>query len=280
MKGFTLLELLIVVVLLMILGVAGLASYQSFISQIKLNNAVPQIISTLHLSRDRTLASEGESSYGVHFEANKYVLFKGTSYNPSAIDNEEHNLSSEIEIYDISLGGGSDVVFDRLKGTTSNAGSVSIRIVRNPIKYRTISILSSGQVGLVGLVEPIGTRISDSRHLHLDLGWSIQNSTTLSLNFTDPPNPDVNFDIVMADYFDAQKSQFNWEGTMDVNGATQTLKIHTHFLDPTNTILCIHRDRRDNDKALSISIDNQGIVSYSQDGDPTVGAFGGIMEIQ
>lgn len=280
MKGFTLLELLIVIVILIPLGVAGISSYHSFISQIKLNTAVPQIISTLHLSRDRTLASEGASSYGVHFEANKYVLFKGLSFNPSAVDNEEHKLPAEIEIYDISLGGGSDIVFDRIKGTTSNAGSVSIRIIRNPIKYKTISILSSGQAGLEGLVEPIGTRISDSRHLHFDLGWSIQNSTTLNLHFTDPPNPDVNFDIVMADYFDAQKSQFNWEGTMDVNGAIQTLKIHTHFLDPSNTLLCIHRDRRYNDKALSISIDSQGIVSYTQSGDPTVGAFGGIMEMQ
>ena len=69
--------------------------------------------------------------------------------------------------------------------------------------------------------------------------------------------------ILIAD--NISSGQFFWEG--EIEG--QLLKIHTHRLNNPDTQICIHRDRRFNDKTLSVSIsgDSSGVVAdYSADG--------------
>jgi hypothetical protein len=139
---------------------------------------------------------------------------------------------------------------------------------------------SSGEVSLSSTVSPTGTRVVDTRHLHFDLGWSIQNKNTLTLAFTDAPNPSVTQNIAMAGYFNAGKTSFNWSGKVTVNGSDQVLTILTHTLDAFSTVLSVTRDARYNNKALTISIDGLQIVSYTSAGVATVGASGGTMSAQ
>lgn len=278
--GFTIIEVLLVVVIGSALFLISLTALRTLRQHADIDSAIHQLIATVQLARNKTLASQDESNYGVHFESGRYVLFKGSTYNASASDNEVHNLLSQLEMYSINVGGGSDVVFDRVYGTTSDAGTVSMRVIAEPTNNKAISILTSGQVGLQGSVIPTDSRITDTRHLHFDLGWSIQDATTLTLEFSDPPNPNVQFDITMVDVFNADETDFEWDGTVDVNGSEQALRINTHSLDSANTLLSIHRDQRFNDKAVAISIDDQEIVSYAVDGTATVGSFGGTMEQQ
>lgn len=121
----------------------------------------------------------------------------------------------------------------------------------------------------------------DSRHLEFDLedasdrGWTIRGSSTLRLVFHDPPNPDVTQNISMANYFNSGSTLFDWEGSVDVNGDTESLRVHTHYIDANDTTLSIHRDRGVNQKAVDISIDGKAIVSYAANGTATVGAWGG-----
>ena len=278
--GFTLIELLIVIAIIAVLLVITLARFGTFGRQIDLNTTSQKILSTLQAARTQTLASEEESVYGVHFETNKYILFKGSVYSPADPENKEFTLSST-EIYEINLtGGGSEVVFTRVRGTTANSGNVKIKVIAEPSRTQTVVINSLGQVSLEESVTPTGTRIADTRHLHFDLGWSIQTRNTLSLIFSNPPSPDVQEDVSIQDYLNPGKTEFSWEGSVDVYGSEQVLKIHTHFLDASNTILCVHRDRRYNDKALRIEIDGLRIVSYTAEGAATVGAAGGTMAQQ
>lgn len=119
--------------------------------------------------------------------------------------------------------------------------------------------------------------ITDSRHLELFLGWSIRNSTTLTLTFHDPGNPDVVENVPMENFFNADSSGFDWEGDIDVNGNIESLRVHTYYLDSNDTMLSIHRDQDKNSKAVDISIDSNEIISYGADGAPIVGADGGEM---
>ena len=119
--------------------------------------------------------------------------------------------------------------------------------------------------------------LSDSRHLEFDLGWSISGASTLTLTFHDPGNPDVVESVSMASFFNTGNTEFDWEGSVDVYGDNETLRIHTHYLDSNDTILSIDRERDTNSKAVDISIDSNAIVSYAADGTPTVGASGGVM---
>ncbi len=124
---------------------------------------------------------------------------------------------------------------------------------------------------------------SDSRHLEFDIldlagrGWTIYGATTLRLVFHDPPNADVVADIPMANFFNGAQTIFNWEGTYNVNGNPETLRVHTHYIDANDTTLSLHRDRRINQKAVDILIDGKAIVSYAADGSPAIGAWGGVM---
>ncbi len=274
-EGFSLLEVLIAISIMAGLAALATVSYRPFAHSIDLQTATQQLLTTIHQARDRTLSSEGASNYGVHFASDQYVLFKGAVYNAGAADNEVNALPPKLAIYDISLGGGSDVVFDRLAGTTVSAGSVSLRLVNTPEQSTTISILPTGQASLAGSTALTDSRLVDTRHAHFTLTASIQNSTTLKLDFGS-----VIATINMADYFNAGKTVFDWQGTVSVAGTDQTLRIHTHQLGPASTLLSIHRDRRSNTAAVTISVDSQQIVAYAADGAATVGPLGGTMEIQ
>lgn len=276
-KGFTLIEALIAIAILGILVLIAVGTLTVFRAQVDLGTTAQQIISTMQTARTQTLASESESQYGVHFETSKYVLFKGSTYDPASTTNKEYNLTSA-EIYQINLaGGGADVIFDRVRGTTSQNGNVRIRLIADTSRTETITINPVGQVSLQETVSPTGTRITDTRHLHFDLGWSIQTATTLTINFY---NDGVQQNINMAPFFNGPKTEFDWEDTIAVVGVDQTLRVHTHFLDATNTTLSIHRDKLKNNKAVRISIDGKEIVSYTATGVATVGNFGGTMTVQ
>lgn len=277
--GFTLLEVLFAVFILALLGALATVAYRPFGRRVDLQTATQQALTTLQRARDRTIASEGSNVYGVHFETGQYVLFTGTTYNSGASTNEVHELPPNVEISDISITGGNAVVFERIEGTTNNPGSITLQVAADADEVSTITILPSGQTSLLGSANPTDSRIVDTRHVHFDLGWSMQNATTLTLTFSDAGGPVVH-NVTMADYFNSDKSSFSWEETIDVGGVGQTIRIHTHQLDATGTELSIHRDRRENTKAVDIEIDGQDIVSYAADGTATVGLFGGTMEVQ
>ena len=95
---------------------------------------------------------------------------------------------------------------------------MKIRLTADTTKAETILVNSSGSVSLLESVSPSDTRVVDNRHLHFDLGWSIQNSSTLTFDF---PNDTYTENIPMAAFFNAGKTEFDWEGTITVGGEEQ-----------------------------------------------------------
>lgn len=133
---------------------------------------------------------------------------------------------------------------------------------------------------IYGIDPPAG---ADSRHVEFELddptnsnhdGWSIRGGTTLTLTFTDP-TPDVVQNIAMASYFNSDQTVFDWQGSVNVDGDTETLRIHSLYIDRYDTVLSVHRDRAINNKAVDISIDGRLVASYAADGTIIVGAYGG-----
>lgn len=266
MKSFTLVELLLIVGILIILTAISVPTFRYFQKESDLNNSTQGIINTLRLAQNKTLASERESNYGVHFEAEKFILFKGASYDPSATNNETHNLPQSVEIYEINLAGGeTKVVFDRLTGETNQFGKVSLRLKSDYSKISTVGIKSSGQITLGEEINPPDLPPNiDSRRVHVNYTRIIDTATEeLTLTFEGP----VVEEITITDY--VAGGQIDWEGEVDVGGGIQKLKIHTHELNNPDTQFCIHRDRRYNNKALTITISGDGsgsLIYYSADG--------------
>lgn len=273
--GFTLIELLIVAAVIAILLIIVLARLGLFGQQSEVSLTAQRIISTLEIARNQTLASEGETVYGVHFESDKYVLFKGTTYSSIDPDNKEFTLSV-VEIFDTIVTGGNDVVFTRIRGTTANSGDIKIRSISDTSRTATILINFQGQVSLLESTISPTSQITDTRHVHINIGFPIDTANSMELRFFDPTNPDVVENVDIPSFVSSGK--FDWEGAVDVYGSDQTLRIHSHGSLSPDTQLSIHRDRRFNDKALKISIDSTLIITYDENG--TITSFINLPDIQ
>lgn len=277
MKGVTLIELIIVVSILSVLALLAFIGIATLRENIDLESVGQNVLSTLRFAQTKTVASESDTVYGIHFETDRYVLFEGASYSAGAASNEVHVLPTTLEFASWSIGGGSEVIFARVTGATSQTGTIVLQVEGDSTRSRTIAVLASGQVTVAGsAVSQTGTRITDTRHVHYTLGWSMSGSTTMRLFF--PSVPNVTEDISIPTYTSGGK--FDWSGTVDVNGSNQVLRIHSHLLDPFNTILSVHRERDENTNAVDISVDGNLITRYDAAGNVTLGPFGGTMEAQ
>lgn len=104
------------------------------------------VASILRQAQLETLGSKDAVAYGVHLEETKAILFKGI-YSSTDPFNRAYNFHPSIKISTVSLtGGGSDVVFERLLGTTANSGTVVFEKKEDPAAQRTITIKATGLV--------------------------------------------------------------------------------------------------------------------------------------
>ena len=282
-KSFTLVELLVIVGIMITLTAISVPAFHFFKSESELSNSAEEITNTLRLTQNKTLASEKASQWGVYFETStqphQYILFEGSSFASRATSSDEvHQLPKLIEIYEIDLWGGNEVVFEKVTGytsSTSQIGKVSIRLKDEPLKTKTIYVENSG---LISLTNPSTlsdqNRLKDSRHVHFDYTRQISTSTEKLILIFTYDTFSTTKEIIIAD--NIKDNQVYWEGEVDAGGEIQKIKIHTHKLnDPaTGSQFCIHRDRRYNNKALEIKIsgDSSGdLIKYSADGSTATG---------
>lgn len=126
-KGFTLIELLMVMGVMGVIGAIVFTSFLKLRDTQALSKDTETIVAVLREARNQTLSSKNASVYGVHFSATSTVFFVGSTYSAGAATNKTYPLNSGDNILTISLaGGGSDVVFQRLSGETSQNGTVVI----------------------------------------------------------------------------------------------------------------------------------------------------------
>lgn len=278
--GFSLIEVLIAVFLLGAIAVLSVGIFRTVTRHTALREAANLTIETIRTARERTLAAVNDQQHGVHLDTNAITLFEGPTYVQGAASNEVKTLPPGIDVATIAIAGGSDILFDRVTGTTANTGTFLVRLADETGTAETVQVHASGQVGTLSTVPPESDRLVDDRHLHFDLGWSILGATTMTVTFHNQPAADVSYDIDMVEYFTVSPDAFSWSASLDAYSATHTLAVSTVSLDAGNTILDIHRDGRLNSAAVTIAIDGKEIVSYDASGNATVGIFGGTMTTQ
>jgi len=278
--GFSLIEILIVVSVLTILAGLIAPGFSFFKKQSSLDGATQEIIHALRLAQNKTLASEGDSNFGVYFEANKFVIFKGLTYSVSSANNEVYSLDSSLKISSINFGGAvAYVVFERLTGNTANYGSLVVEQTSSSSQNKIIYIDQSGIVSLATNSSSDTNRQKDSRHVEVLFSQNVKTASTLTLSFpADAIVENINFQT----YLNADKTVFSWEDLVMVGGQEQKLKIHTHYLTDSSVLFCVHRDRRDNTKTFNLNLDGQNLVNYTADGTVTSGlsAWSGAAQIQ
>lgn len=269
--GFSIVELVIVVAVLAVIAMISLPSFVALLKTPQLNNTSEEIINTLKTAQNRTLSSEGNSQYGVYFDTttspHQYVLFKGSSY-ASRISSFDkiYPIPSALEMYATNLaGGGNQVVFDRLTGSTANSGNVSLRFIDDVSQTKIIYIDNAGVVGYVALSTPSDSnRVKDSRHIDFNYNRTIATDTeNIILTFGGSAVQTIPMNQYLVN------GQFYWSGTVSIGNANQTLTIHTLRLNNADTQFSIYRDMRFNTASLTIKLsgDSSGTVAeYSANG--------------
>lgn len=275
-NGFSLVELIVVMAIGGLLTALSTVSFGALRNSTNLEAAADLIKTTLEKSRLSALAQEDGSGWSVKINTDNLVWFKGANYDPESTDNKPIGLPSGTEVVSVNLeNSGSSVFFNTLTGTTS-PGSITVSLISNPTRTSTVRINRSGAVARsssAGLAKPT----TDHRHLHFDLGWSIQGALELKFVFS---SPSLTQTVVMAPYFNANSSVFDYTGTFTVGGQSQKIKVHTHSLTGSNTLLSIGHSMMENTKAVEILINNKSIATYTAAGAATAGAFGGTMTQQ
>jgi Tfp pilus assembly protein FimT len=128
-KGVTVLEALVVVSILAILLAFVLPSFKTTRDRELLKSVSSDVVSSLDKARSQTLSSLNSSEYGVHFETDKLVIFKGTTYSSSDVNNQIISIVSPASISSISLTGGAvDVYFNRLSGAPNKTGTITVNV--------------------------------------------------------------------------------------------------------------------------------------------------------
>ncbi len=269
-KGFTLFETLIVVGMLGILSAITTGAFVLMQQQSDLDAALTEVATVLKFAQSRTLASENDAQYGVYFDVsttpNQYILFKGASYATRDVAYDQiKEVPKTTEFFSISLGASSQIVFDKLSGGTLQPGSVPIRYKNNTSQLKTIYVASSGRVSFSPEVAPSDVaRIKDARHLHLDYSRNIATATeSVVLNFN---NGVVIQNIPISSNMSG--GQIDWEGTVNVAGSNQTVRVHTHRLNNSDTQFSIHRGGLNNATLkVTLSGDTSGyLVQYAANG--------------
>jgi len=128
-KGFSILEIIIVLAILILLMVLILPSFKTIRNNQIIKSTASDVFSALDKARSQSLSSIDSMEYGVHFQSDKIVVFKGTTYSAVDVNNEEVSITSPASISDISLTGGAvDVYFDRLSGAPNKTGTITISL--------------------------------------------------------------------------------------------------------------------------------------------------------
>ena len=142
-KGFTMIELLIVIGVTIIVLTAALPIYSNLQISAQLNETSSQIAQTIRSARGRASSGYNNSAHGVKFLENSYVIYEGPNYALRTTENDrEIPLDSPISIStDLT---DDEIYFSKRLGVPSESGTITI--THDVDGTRTVSISAIGIV--------------------------------------------------------------------------------------------------------------------------------------
>jgi type II secretory pathway pseudopilin PulG len=153
-RGFTFAEAIVVMGIMMTLF--GLAYVSLFKTQqkITLDSVVALIVSEIKAQQVKAMNGETEGAidtinFGIHFETDKYVLFKGLVYNSADSSNFAVDLKEPLEFSEIKFPD-ANLIFNRGGGEVWNFidGFNSVTLRSADLSQKSISINKYGAVSI------------------------------------------------------------------------------------------------------------------------------------
>jgi len=110
----------------------------------KVTAASELVIDALRQSQFSAMHGRSPQRFGVHFEADRFVMFRGATYSAADPDNDIHLLDSDVELAWSLSGGVQDTLFDNHRGLPSVTGTITIT---GSGYSRTIGVGAEGAIG-------------------------------------------------------------------------------------------------------------------------------------
>jgi len=137
--GLTIIEILLVLGIFSVIGaIIGVGS-SSLLFQSYFTNTVERVVRTLHTAQVYSFSGRNDSSWGVHYESGRVVLFKGTDY---ASRDSIFDAVTDIPAV-VTITGWNDLYFDKLRGVPSVPLSILIEVSG---RAGTISVNEQGGI--------------------------------------------------------------------------------------------------------------------------------------
>lgn len=142
-KGITLWEVLIVIAIMAIMATIVLPGFAKIKKVQVLKSSTEQIVSIIGKARSQTIASLNSSSYGVHFETDKVIIFTGVNFFSEDPNNQEIILTAPATISEINFSdSSSEIYFYRLSGMPNVTGTITVSAPG--LSSKTITISATG----------------------------------------------------------------------------------------------------------------------------------------
>jgi prepilin-type N-terminal cleavage/methylation domain-containing protein len=142
-RGFTLIELMIVLLIGLLIGAIVVSVFYDLLKDQSLKKDFASVVALTERARSMAMNSKNNSAFGTHFASSSISLFSGITYATSSVL-EKYDLNSRVEISSVSLGGVSDLWFAKITGYSSASGTVSLSLKNNATSTKTITIFSTG----------------------------------------------------------------------------------------------------------------------------------------
>ncbi|MGB9847754.1 MAG: pilus assembly FimT family protein [Minisyncoccia bacterium] len=148
--GFTLVELLISLSIIAIVSVIGFTNLTGTREKMAVDLEVEKIATYLRSVRDRAIAGEDDSSWGVRFVNNLsdddvYYCFKGLSFSSSSIV-ETRYLSKKTQLAIPPVGSTTDIIFIKGTGNVNATSTIRVQSRTNQSFFGDITVNSYGLI--------------------------------------------------------------------------------------------------------------------------------------
>ena len=139
-KGFSLIEVLLSISLMSFLSVSVYVVNIQFLQKNELQNATSILSDSLAYAQTSATTMRDDSDWGVHYNANQIVVFKGNVYSSRDMNYDQVYVVTQ----GINITGANDLVYKKYTGALQNPGNVVITSRNNETK--TIQVNSVGAI--------------------------------------------------------------------------------------------------------------------------------------
>jgi len=149
MKGFTLIETLIVIAVLAIITTIGTLSFSNSKARKTVAIISNNIVFSLEEAKADAISGKGGVGHGIKFNSTSYVTFDGDTYNLSDTDNITHDLESGYSLDITTTDPDDSVVFSRITGDVNDEITITVGETNNPSNSKVISVGALGDINVV-----------------------------------------------------------------------------------------------------------------------------------